>query len=76
MKDKEIEKLAHEYNPVQKLDAEFIRSAFVAGYKKAMYNYSNSKKMKRIFEIYLGWLFVNGRKQEQWYNYLKERYGK
>ncbi len=31
--------------------------------------------MKRIFEIYFGWLFVNGRKQEEWYKYLRERYG-
>ena len=31
--------------------------------------------MKRIFDIYFGWLFVNGRKKEQWYNYLKEKYG-
>lgn len=31
--------------------------------------------MIRIFEIYFGWLFVNGRKQEEWSNYLKEKYG-
>lgn len=31
--------------------------------------------MKRIFEIYFGWFFINGRRQEEWYNYLKEKYG-
>ena len=31
--------------------------------------------MRRIFEIYFGWFFVNGRKQEEWSNYLKEKYG-
>ena len=31
----EVDKLAHQYNPVMKLDAEFIRAAFKAGYKKA-----------------------------------------
>ncbi len=30
--------------------------------------------MKRIFEIYFGWLFVNGRKKEEWYKYIKEKY--
>jgi hypothetical protein len=31
----EINKLAHQYNPVMKLDAEFIRAGFKAGYNKA-----------------------------------------
>ena len=31
----EVDKLAHQYNPVMKLDAEFIRAGFKAGYKKA-----------------------------------------
>lgn len=35
----------------------------------------NQNSMKRIFEIYFGWFFVNGRKQEDWYKYLRERYG-
>ncbi len=33
------------------------------------------KDMKRIFDIYFGWLFINGRKQEEWSNYLKDKYG-
>jgi hypothetical protein len=32
--------------------------------------------MKRIFELYFGWLFINGRKQEQWHRYLRMKYGK
>jgi hypothetical protein len=32
--------------------------------------------MVKWFEINLGWFFVNGRKQEQWNNYLKRKYGK
>lgn len=32
--------------------------------------------MKRIFELYFGWLFINGRKREQWYRYLEIKYGK
>jgi hypothetical protein len=32
--------------------------------------------MVKWFEINLGWFFVNGRKQEQWNKYLKEKYGK
>jgi hypothetical protein len=32
--------------------------------------------MVKWFEINLGWFFVNGRKQEQWNIYLKEKYGK
>ena len=31
----ELDKLAHQYNPVMKLDAEFIRAGFKAGYNKA-----------------------------------------
>jgi hypothetical protein len=34
------------------------------------------KKLKRLFELYLGWIFVNGRKQEQWRNYLRKKYKK
>jgi hypothetical protein len=30
--------------------------------------------MVKWFEINLGWFFVNGRKQEQWNKYLKEKY--
>jgi hypothetical protein len=31
----ELDKLAYQYNPVMKLDAEFIRAGFKAGYLKA-----------------------------------------
>jgi hypothetical protein len=31
----EVDKLAYQYNPVMKLDAEFIRAGFKAGYNKA-----------------------------------------
>jgi hypothetical protein len=31
----DVDKLAHQYNPVMKLDAEFIRAGFKAGYNKA-----------------------------------------
>ena len=30
--------------------------------------------MKKWFEINLGWFFINGRKQEQWNEYLKQKY--
>ena len=30
--------------------------------------------MKKWFEINLGWIFINGRKQQQWNEYLKKKY--
>lgn len=30
--------------------------------------------MIKWFEINLGWLFINGRKQQQWNMYLKNKY--
>ena len=30
---------------------------------------------KKWFEINLGWFFINGRKQDQWVKYLKNKYG-
>ena len=30
--------------------------------------------MKKWFEINLGWFFINGRKQQQGNEYLKEKY--
>lgn len=30
--------------------------------------------MSKWFEINLGWLFINGRKQQQWNEYLKKKY--
>ena len=32
--------------------------------------------MKKWFEINLGWFFINGRKQDQWNEYLKQKYEK
>lgn len=32
--------------------------------------------MKKWFEINLGWFFINGMKQEQWNEYLKQKYEK
>ena len=31
-------------------------------------------KINRWFEIKLGWIFVNGRKREDWNKYLKDKY--
>ena len=30
--------------------------------------------MRKWFEINLGWFFINGRKQQQWNEYLKKKY--
>lgn len=30
--------------------------------------------MKKWFEINLGWFFINGVKQQQWNEYLKQKY--
>ena len=32
--------------------------------------------MIKWFEINLGWFFINGRKQKQWNEYLKQKYGR
>ena len=32
--------------------------------------------MIKWFEINLGWFFINGRRQEQWNEYLKQKYGR
>ena len=34
------------------------------------------KRLNRWFELNWGWLFINGRKQEQWNEYLKNKYKK
>ena len=34
------------------------------------------KYIFKWFEINLGWLFINGRKQQQWHEYLKNKYDK
>lgn len=31
-------------------------------------------KITRFFELNFGWFFVNGQKQEDWYNYLNNKY--
>jgi len=31
-------------------------------------------KIHRWFELKIGWMFVNGRKREDWNKYLKEKY--
>jgi hypothetical protein len=33
------------------------------------------KRFKRWFDLNLGWIFINGRKQEEWREYLKKEYG-
>ena len=32
--------------------------------------------MIKWFEINLGWFFINGIKQKQWNEYLKQKYGR
>lgn len=32
------------------------------------------KRFEKWFELNLGWFFVNGYKQESWFEYLKEKY--
>lgn len=32
--------------------------------------------MIKWFEINLGWFLINGRKQQQWNKYLKQKYGR
>lgn len=31
--------------------------------------------MKKWFDLNLGWIFINGRKQEHWAAYLEQEYG-
>ena len=31
-------------------------------------------RFQRWFDINLGWFFINGRKQEKWFDYLREKY--
>ena len=33
------------------------------------------KKINKWFEINWGWFFINGRKQEDWAEYLRKKYG-
>jgi hypothetical protein len=32
------------------------------------------KKFEKWFDLNLGWFFIKGRKQEDWYKYLNEKY--
>ena len=32
--------------------------------------------LRKWFDLNLGWFFINGRKQEEWFEYLQNRYGK
>jgi len=32
------------------------------------------KKLKKWFELYFGWFFINGHKQEAWRRYLIKKY--
>jgi hypothetical protein len=48
----EVDKLAHQYNPVMKLDAEFIRAGFKAGYNKAKETlYTEEQIMEAMLQI-------------------------
>lgn len=33
-------------------------------------------KMEYIWDIYIAWFFVNGRKQDEYWRMLKKKYGK
>lgn len=34
------------------------------------------EKLTYIFDIYIGWLFVNGRKQDAYWESMKQKYSK
>jgi hypothetical protein len=42
LEDDEVDKLAYKYNPVMKLDNDFIRAGFKAGYNKAKEKYNKN----------------------------------
>jgi hypothetical protein len=46
----ELDKLAYKYNPVMKLDAEFIRAGFKAGYKKAKETLYTEEQVRMAIE--------------------------
>ena len=33
------------------------------------------KRIEKWLDLNLGWFFINGRKQDQWNEHLKEKYG-
>jgi arginyl-tRNA synthetase len=49
----EVDKLAHQYNPVMKLDAEFIRAGFKAGYNKAKSTLYTEEQVENILIEYV-----------------------
>jgi hypothetical protein len=50
----EVDKLAYQYNPVMKLDAEFIRAGFKAGYNKAKETlYTKEQVWQAAFDAYI-----------------------
>jgi hypothetical protein len=50
----DVDKLAHQYNPVMKLDAEFIRAGFKAGYLKAKETlYTEEQVWQAAFDAYV-----------------------
>jgi len=32
------------------------------------------KRLIKWFELYVAWFFINGRKQEAWWKYLRKKY--
>ena len=49
----EVDKLAHHYNPVMKLDAEFIRAGFKAGYNKAKEMFYTEEQVREAIKYAL-----------------------
>jgi hypothetical protein len=47
----EVDKLAHQYNPVMKLDAEFIRAGFKAGYNKAKETLYTEEQVRKAIRM-------------------------
>jgi hypothetical protein len=33
------------------------------------------EKVIKWFDLNIGWMFINGRKEEKWIKYLKDKYG-
>lgn len=41
-----------------------------------MKNLKLNEKLNYIFDIYIGWLFVNGRKQNAYWESMRQKYSK
>jgi len=54
----DIEKKAWKYNPVKKLDAEFIRAAYICGYNEALEDKKEQKYTEKdmLNAHYIGWI--------------------